>query len=112
MDVEAIISGLEKLDRAQLARFEAALRRLLQGFGADASASETGEGQPVSGVVECRPHSDGTLHKDVAPTLKRPGRSSNRPAHSPTRTRMVLPGAGSEHERAAGSPFHFAGATA
>lgn len=48
MDVDAIISGLEKLNRAQLARVEATLRPRLQGLGAGAPASEAGESQSRS----------------------------------------------------------------
>jgi hypothetical protein len=65
VDVETIISGLEDLDRAQLVRVQAALGRRLQALGADAAIGETDEGRPVSGVVEYRPHADGTLQQEV-----------------------------------------------
>ncbi len=74
MDVETIISGLEELDRAQLVRVEAALRRRLQGLGADAAAGgEASKSQPVSGVVEYRPHADGTLQKEVRRYYRKDG---------------------------------------
>jgi len=50
MDEEAIISGLE-----EIARVEAALKRRLRENG---TASEAGEGHPVSDRVEYRPHAD------------------------------------------------------
>jgi hypothetical protein len=65
VDVGEIISGLGELDREQLARVEAALRLRLRGFGTDSMVGETGASQPVSGVVEYRPHADGTLQKEV-----------------------------------------------
>ena len=72
--MEAMISGLEELDRAQLARVEAALRRRLKGLGADAApAGEAGESLPVSGVVEYRPHADGTLQKEVRRYYRKDG---------------------------------------
>lgn len=73
MDVETIILGLEELDREELARVEAALKRRQQGLGADALVSEVGESQPVSGVVEYRPHADGTLQKEVRRYYRKDG---------------------------------------
>jgi hypothetical protein len=73
VDVEAIISGLEELDRAQLARVEVVLRRRLRALGADAAIGETDEGRPVSGVVEYRPHADGTLQKEVRTYYRKDG---------------------------------------
>ena len=73
MDVEEIISGLEDLDRAQLARVEAALGRRLRALGADAPIGEADEGRPVSGVVEYRPHADGTLQKEVRRYYRKDG---------------------------------------
>lgn len=65
MDVERIISSLEDLDQAQIALVECALRRRLQALRTDAPASEAGESQPVSDVVEYRLHADGTLQNEV-----------------------------------------------
>ena len=73
MHVEAIISGLEELDRDELARVEAALRRRLRGFGTDSPVGKTGESQPVSGVIEYRPHADGTLQKEVRRYYRKDG---------------------------------------
>ncbi|HWI46265.1 MAG TPA: hypothetical protein VNT12_08845 [Rubrobacter sp.] len=73
MEVEKIISGLEKLDRAQLACVEAALSRRMQSLGQDAPTSKADEGRPVSGVVEYRPHADGTLQKEVRRYYRKDG---------------------------------------
>ena len=73
MDVEAIISGLEDLDRAQLARVEAALKRRLQALGAGAPTSAAAESRPVSGVVEYRPYADGTLQKEIRRYYRKDG---------------------------------------
>ena len=73
MNVEEIISGLEELDQAQLARVEAALGRRLQALGADAPTGEADAGRPVSGVVEYRPHADGTLQKEVRRYYRKDG---------------------------------------
>lgn len=61
MDVQTVISGLESLDRAQLARVEAALKRRQQRLEADGP----GGGTPVSDVLEYRPHADGYLQLEV-----------------------------------------------
>ena len=73
MNVEEIISGLEDLDLAQLARVEAALRRRQRALGEDTPIAETGEGHPVSGVVEYRPHADGTLQKEIRRYYRKDG---------------------------------------
>jgi len=73
VDVEEIISGLEDLDRSQLARVEAALRRRLRALGDYTPTGEAGEGHPVSGVVEYRPHADGTLQKEVRRYYRKDG---------------------------------------
>lgn len=73
MDVEEIISGLAELDRAQLARVQAALDRRLRALWEDAPIGEAGEGRPVSGVVEYRPHADGTLQKEVRTYYRKDG---------------------------------------
>jgi hypothetical protein len=73
VDVEEIISGLEDLDRSQLARVEAALAHRLRGVGADAPIGGAEEGRPVSGVVEYRPHADGTLQKEVRRYYRKDG---------------------------------------
>lgn len=72
MDVEAIISSLEQLDRSQLARVEAALCRRLHGLGGD-TPSDGDESRPVSGVVEYRPHAEGTLQKEVRRYYRKDG---------------------------------------
>jgi hypothetical protein len=73
MDVEEIILGLKDLDRSQLARVQAALARRLRALGADAPIGEAGEGRPVSGVLEYRPHADGTLQKEVRTYYRKDG---------------------------------------
>jgi len=73
VDVEEIISGLKDLDRAQLARVQAALGRRLQALGADAPIGGADAGRPVSGVVEYRPHADGTLQKEVRTYYRKDG---------------------------------------
>ncbi len=73
MDVEEIISGLEDLDRSQLARVQAALGRRLRVLGADALVGEAEEVRPVSGVVEYRPHADGTLQKEIRRHYRKDG---------------------------------------
>ncbi len=72
VDVEEIISGLEELDRAQLARVEVALGRRLQRLGQEAP-SDGDASRPVSGVVEYRPHADGTLQKEVRRYYRKDG---------------------------------------
>ncbi len=71
--MEEIILGLKGLDRAQLARVEAALGRRLRAFGADAPIGAADEGRPVSGVVEYRPHADGTLQREVRTYYRKDG---------------------------------------
>lgn len=71
MDVETIISGLEEVGPGAARSCRGALRRRLQGLGAGAPAD--GEGQPVSGVVEYRPHADGTLQKEVRRYYRKDG---------------------------------------
>jgi hypothetical protein len=73
VDVEEIISGLEELDRAQLVRVEAALSRRLRALGDNAPTGEAGEDRPVSGVVEYRPHADGTLQKEIRRYYRKDG---------------------------------------
>jgi hypothetical protein len=73
VDVEEIISGLEDLDRSQLARVQAALRRRRRILEEDAPIGEAGEDRPVSGVVEYRPHADGTLQKEVRTYYRKDG---------------------------------------
>ena len=73
MDVEAIISGLEELDRTQLARVEAALSRRLQSLGVDDPSSRADESRPVSGVIEYRSCADGTLQKEVRRYYRKDG---------------------------------------
>jgi hypothetical protein len=73
VDVEEIISGLEDLDRTQLARVKAALGRRLEAVGENASIGEAGDGHPVSGVVEYRPHADGTLQKEIRTYYRKDG---------------------------------------
>jgi hypothetical protein len=73
VDVGEIISGLEDLDEEELARVEAALRCRLRALGVDAPVREANEGRPVSGVVEYRPHADGTLQKEVRRYYRKDG---------------------------------------
>jgi hypothetical protein len=71
VDVEEIISGLEELDRTQLARVEVALKSRLHGFVKDAPPYDGSH--PVSGVVEYRPHADGTLQKEIRRYYRKDG---------------------------------------
>ncbi len=73
MDVEAIISGLEKLDRGQLTRVEAALKRRLRELGEGTPADEADESRRVSGVIEYRPYADGTLQAEVRYHVRKDG---------------------------------------
>ena len=69
MDVDKVIEGLRDLDRAELARLDGALKRRLRELGADGGRGE----QPVSGVVEYRPHADGTLQAEVRRYYRKDG---------------------------------------
>ena len=69
MNVEELIKGLKDLDRSELARLEEALRRRLLALGAEGGGGE----QPVSGVVEYRPHADGTLQAEVRRYYRKDG---------------------------------------
>ncbi|BBL79290.1 hypothetical protein RxyAA322_11440 [Rubrobacter xylanophilus] len=71
MDVEAIIFGLERLARGQLERVEAALKRRLRELGAEGTVGSGG--QPVSGVMEYRPHADGMLQAEVRYHVRKDG---------------------------------------
>ena len=69
MDVDELIEGLDYLDRSELARLEEALRRRLRALGADGGGGE----RPVSGVVEYRPHADGTLQAEIRRYYRKDG---------------------------------------
>ena len=69
MDVDEVIEGLKGLDRSELARLEEALKRRLRELGADGGDGE----QPVSGVVEYRPHADGTLQAEIRRYYRKDG---------------------------------------
>jgi hypothetical protein len=71
VDVEAIICGLEELDQAELARVEAALTSRLHSLGKNAPPHDGSH--PVSGVVEYRPHADGTLQKEIRRYYRKDG---------------------------------------
>lgn len=65
-DVDQVIEGLKSLDRSELARLQEALERRLRELGG-------GGEQPVSGVVEYRPHADGTLQAEVRRYYRKDG---------------------------------------
>jgi hypothetical protein len=69
LDVDEVIEGLKGLDRSELARLEEALKRRLRELGADGGDGE----QPVSGVVEYRPHADGTLQAEIRRYYRKDG---------------------------------------
>jgi hypothetical protein len=69
VDVDELIESLEYLDRSELARLEEALRRRLRDLGADGEGGE----QPVSGVVEYRPHADGMLQAEIRRYYRKDG---------------------------------------
>ncbi|CAA9419132.1 hypothetical protein AVDCRST_MAG82-1306 [uncultured Rubrobacteraceae bacterium] len=73
MDVGEIISSLEGLDQDELTRVEAALKRRLRVFGTASPAGKAAERQLVSGVVEYRPHADGTLQAEVRDHVRKDG---------------------------------------
>jgi hypothetical protein len=73
VNVGEIISGLEELNEEELARVETALRQRQQYLGVDVPAARSVERQPVSGVVEYRPHADGTLQKEVRRYYRKDG---------------------------------------
>ena len=73
MNVGEIISGLKELNEEELARVETALRQRQQYLGVDVPAARSVERQPVSGVVEYRPHADGTLQKEVRRYYRKDG---------------------------------------
>lgn len=61
--MEEMISHLKDLDREELARLEGAVKRRLR---------EVGE-EPVSDVVEYRPHADGYLQLEVRRYVRKDG---------------------------------------
>ena len=69
MDVDEMIEGLKSLDRSELVRLEEALKRRLRVLGTDGASGE----QSVSGVVEYRPHADGTLQAEVRRYYRKDG---------------------------------------
>jgi hypothetical protein len=82
MDVEQVIAGLEDLDRAELERLEEALECRLRELRQESPA--------VSGVLEYRPHGDGTLQGRFAGTFARTGvRRSKDPTGTSASTRTA-----------------------
>ena len=69
MDIDEMIESLKGLDRSELARLQEALKRRLRELGADEGGGE----QPVSGVVEYRPHADGTLQAEIRRYYRKDG---------------------------------------
>jgi hypothetical protein len=70
LDIDEVIEGLKGLDQPELARLEEALKRRLRELGADPRG---GGEQPVSGVVEYRPHADGTLQAEIRRYYRKDG---------------------------------------
>ena len=68
-----VISGLEDLDRSGAPVSRPHCCRRLRALGEAAPIGETDEGRPVSGVVEYRPHADGTLQKEVRRYYRKDG---------------------------------------
>lgn len=71
MDVEEMIGGLKELDLEELTRLDEALHQQMRELGAD-PRKEDGE-QPLSGVLEYRPHADGTLQAEVRYYVRKDG---------------------------------------
>jgi hypothetical protein len=69
LDIDEVIEGINGLDRSELARLQEALKRRLGELGADGRGGE----QPVSGVVEYRPHADGTLQAEIRRYYRKDG---------------------------------------
>lgn len=65
MDVERMIAGLKDLDRVELERLEEALGRRMRQLRQESPA--------VSGVMEYRPHADGTLQAEVRRYVRKDG---------------------------------------
>ena len=70
MDPEEIIEKIRNMDREELRLVVEAVRGQLRELGED---PEGGGGKPVSGVVEYRPHADGTLQKEVRRYYRKDG---------------------------------------
>jgi hypothetical protein len=68
-NVDQVVESLKDLARSELARLEEALERRLRELGADGGGGE----QPVSGVVEYRPHADGTLQAEIRRYYRKDG---------------------------------------
>lgn len=65
MDLERMIASLKDLDRDDLIRLRRDLDKRLREFGE--------ENPPVSGVLEYRPHADGTLQAEVRRYYRKDG---------------------------------------
>ncbi|AHY47304.1 Hypothetical Protein RradSPS_2021 [Rubrobacter radiotolerans] len=63
MDLEGMIAELENLNLADLERLARAVERRIR----------TVRGRPVSGVLEYRPHADGTLQAEVRRYYRKDG---------------------------------------
>ena len=73
-DVEALISDLWELDRADLKRVEAELKRRLSEIDRDGEA----ERPPVSGVVRYKAHEDGYLQAETRTYIRKDGSTVER----------------------------------
>jgi hypothetical protein len=71
VDEEEIIEKVKLMGREDLLRLEEAVRGRLRELGQDPQG--TAGKAPVSGVVEYRPHADGTLQKEVRRYYRKDG---------------------------------------
>ena len=71
MDREEIIESIKDMDREELRRVREAVESRLRELG-EGDLGGSGKA-PVSGVVEYRPHADGTLQKEVRRYYRKDG---------------------------------------
>ena len=73
-DVEAVISDLRELDRGDLERVEAELKRRLREIERDGEAGRP----PVSGVLRYKAHEDGYLQAETRTYIRKDGSTVER----------------------------------